>query len=254
MPPNCSNARRPISRSGRAVAPVSSACRRRRSSFGDISLRAHYRTGGPIIGSGALVYDGEMFDYKEAVIRNFPFARIGTYVFGAHIVEVEVDTVTGKVEILRAWAAHDVGRAINPTAVEGQIQGGFVQGAGYALLEELLWEDGQPINPSMMDYKVFGALDLPLEIHPIIVEAPEPSGPFGAKGIGEPPLVGAAPAIANAVADATGLRLRTLPDDAGTGAGRARLGGGKIALLRRCPCSAARRGLRRRPSRRRTAG
>ena len=180
-------------------------------SFGDISLRAHYQTGGPIIGSGALVYDGETFDYKEAVIRNYPFARIGTYVFGAHIVEVEVDTVTGKVEILRAWAAHDVGRAINPTAVEGQIQGGFVQGAGYALLEELLWEDGQPVNPSMMDYKVFGALDLPLEIHPIIVEAPEPSGPFGAKGIGEPPLVGAAPAIANAVADATGLRLRTIP-------------------------------------------
>ena len=210
-PPTCSNARRPISRSGRAAAPVSSACRRRRSSFGDISLRAHYQTGGPIIGSGALVYDGETFDYKEAVIRNYPFARIGTYVFGAHIVEVEVDTVTGKVDILRAWAAHDVGRAINPTAVEGQIQGGFVQGAGYALLEELLWEDGQPVNPSMMDYKVFGAFDLPLEIHPIIVEAPEPSGPFGAKGIGEPPLVGAAPAIANAVADATGRRLRTIP-------------------------------------------
>ena len=183
----------------------------RELSFGEISLRAHYRTGGPIIGSGALVYDGEGFDYKEAVIRNYPFERVGTYVFGAHVVEVEVDTVTGKVEILRAWAAHDVGRAINPTSVEGQILGGFVQGAGYALLEELLWEDGQPVNPSMMDYKVFGALDLPLDIHPIIVEEPEPSGPFGAKGIGEPPLVGAAPAIANAVAHATGLRLRTIP-------------------------------------------
>ena len=183
----------------------------RELSFGEISLRAHYRTGGPIIGSGALVYDGEAFDYKEAVIRNYPFERVGTYVFGAHVVEVEVDTVTGKVDILRAWAAHDVGRAINPTSVEGQILGGFVQGAGYALLEELLWEDGQPVNPSMMDYKVFGALDLPLDIHPIIVEEPEPSGPFGAKGIGEPPLVGAAPAIANAVAHATGLRLRTIP-------------------------------------------
>lgn len=180
-------------------------------SFGDVSLRAHYQAGGPIIGSGGLVYDGEAFDYKEALIRNYPFARIGTYVFGAHVVEVDVDTVTGKVEILRAWAAHDVGRAINPTAVEGQIQGGFVQGAGYALVEELLWEDGQPINPSMMDYKVFGAPDLPLEIHPIVVEDPEPSGPFGAKGVGEPPLVGAAPAIANAVANATGLRLRTIP-------------------------------------------
>ena len=122
----------------------------RELSFGDISLRAHYRTGGPIIGSGALVYDGEPFDAKEALIRNYPFERIGTYVFGAHIVEVEVDTVTGKVEILRAWAAHDVGRAINPTAVEGQIQGGFVQGAGYALVEELLWEDG-PADQSEHD-------------------------------------------------------------------------------------------------------
>ena len=183
----------------------------REASFGEISLRAHYQTGGPIIGSGSLVYDGEAFDYKEALIRNYPFSRIGTYVFGAHIVEVEVDTVTGKVDIVRAWAAHDVGRAINPTSVEGQILGGFVQGAGYALLEELLWEDGQPINPSMMDYKVYGALDLPLDIHPIVVENPEPSGPFGAKGIGEPPLVGAAPAIANAVAHATGRRLRTIP-------------------------------------------
>jgi CO/xanthine dehydrogenase Mo-binding subunit len=179
--------------------------------FRDISFRAHYQSGGPIIGSGSLVFDGEPFDLKEAVIENFPFSSIGTYIFGAHVVEVEVDTVTGKVEILRAWAAHDVGRAINPTAVEGQIIGGFAQGAGYALVEELLWEDGQPINASMMDYKVFGSLDLPLEIHPIIVEDPEPSGPFGAKGIGEPPLVGAAPAIANAVANAIGARLRRIP-------------------------------------------
>ncbi len=180
-------------------------------SFQDISLRAHYTSGGPILGSGALVYDGEPFDPKEATIRNYPFERIGTYTFGAQIVEIEVDTVTGQIEIINAWSAHDVGKAINPLAVEGQIQGGFAQGAGYALVEELLWDEGQPINPTMMDYKVPGAPDLPMEIHPIIVENPEPSGPFGAKGVGEPPLIGVAPAIANALAHAAGVRLRRIP-------------------------------------------
>lgn len=179
--------------------------------FAEVSMRAHYQAGGPIIGSGALVYDGEAFDLKSTTIKNFPFGSIGTYIFGAQIVEVEVDRLTGKVEIVEAWCAHDVGRAINPTAVEGQIQGGFAQGAGYALIEELVWDDGQPINPTMMDYKVPGSLDLPVGIHPIVVEDPEPTGPFGAKGIGEPPLIAAAPAIANAIAHATGRRLRTLP-------------------------------------------
>jgi CO/xanthine dehydrogenase Mo-binding subunit len=180
-------------------------------SFAEISGRAHYVTGGPIIGTNSLVYDGEEFDPKRALMEHFPFARIGTYVFGAQIVEVEVDEVTGQVEVLNVWSAHDVGRAINPAAVEGQIQGGVVQGLGYALFEELTWEDGQPTNPTMMDYKVPGALDTPLGIYPIIVESEEETGPFGAKGVGEPGLVGVAPAVANAVAHATGARLTRLP-------------------------------------------
>ncbi len=180
-------------------------------SFAEISGRAHYVTGGPIIGTHALVYDGQEFDPKRALMDHFPFARIGTYVFGAQVVEVEVDEVTGQVEVLNVWSAHDVGRAINPAAVEGQIQGGVVQGLGYALCEELTWEDGQPTNPTMMDYKVPGALDTPTNIHPIIVESEEETGPFGAKGVGEPGLVGVAPAVANAVAHATGVRLTRLP-------------------------------------------
>ena len=180
-------------------------------SFAEISGRAHYVTGGPIIGTNSLVYDGEEFDPKRALMEHFPFARIGTYVFGAQIAEVEVDEVTGQVEVLNVWAAHDVGRAINPAAVEGQIQGGVVQGLGYALYEELTWEDGQPTNPTMMDYKVPGALDTPLGIYPIIVESEEDTGPFGAKGVGEPGLVGVAPAVANAVAHATGIRLTKIP-------------------------------------------
>ena len=179
--------------------------------FAEISGRAHYVTGGPIIGTNSLVYDGEAFDPKSALMEHFPFARIGTYVFGAQIVEIEIDDVTGQVEVMNVWSAHDVGRAINPGAVEGQIQGGVAQGLGYALCEELTWEDGQPTNPTMMDYKVPGSLDTPLGIYPIIVESNEPTGPFGAKGVGEPGLVGVAPAVANAIADAVGVRLTKLP-------------------------------------------
>jgi carbon-monoxide dehydrogenase large subunit len=122
-----------------------------------------------------------------------------------------VDEDTGQVVPVAAWLAHDVGRAINPLAVEGQIQGGFVQGLGYALWEELIWDNGRLSNPTMMDYKIPGTLDVPLAIEPIIVEEHEASGPFGAKGVGEPGIIAAAPAVANAVAAATGVRFRQLP-------------------------------------------
>jgi len=106
---------------------------------------------------------------------------------------------------------HDVGRAINPGAVEGQIQGGFVQGAGYALTEEMVWDGGRLANPTLMDYKIPSSRDVPFEIDVIIVEVPDPTHPFGAKGIGEPPLIGAAAAIPNAIAAAAGTRVRRLP-------------------------------------------
>ena len=167
--------------------------------------------GGPIAGSHALAFDGERMDPKRATIHGFIFPNIGAYTFGAQACEVEVDEVTGQTRVLRVWSAHDVGRAINPAQIEGQIAGGFVQGMGYALYEELVWDAGRVANPTLMDYKLPGALDAPPEIHPIILEDPEPSGPFGAKGVGEPPLVGAAAVIANAVADAIGNRVRVLP-------------------------------------------
>jgi carbon-monoxide dehydrogenase large subunit len=119
--------------------------------------------------------------------------------------------MTGKVEVLEAWSAHDVGRALNPGAVEGQIQGGFVQGMGYALVEEIVWDDGRHANPTMMDYKIPGALDTPYRIWPVILENPAAKGPFGAKGVAEIPLVGVAPAVVNAVYHATGARLRKIP-------------------------------------------
>jgi len=127
------------------------------------------------------------------------------------VVDAEVDETTGAVRVIEAWCAHDVGRAINPGAVESQIHGGFVQGLGYALCEEMVWEDGRLVNPSFMDYKFPGSMEAPDKIHTIILETPEPSHPFGVKGVGEPPLVGAAPAINNAVSAATGLHLKRIP-------------------------------------------
>ena len=167
--------------------------------------------GGPITGSHSLTFDGERMDPKHATIHGFIFPNIGAYTFGAQACEVEVDEVTGQTKVLRVWSAHDVGRAINPAQIEGQIEGGFIQGMGYALFEELVWDSGRISNPSLMDYKLPGALDSPPEIYPIILEDPEPSGPFGAKGVGEPPLIGAAAVIANAIANAIGGRVRKLP-------------------------------------------
>lgn len=116
-----------------------------------------------------------------------------------------------KGETVEAWSACDIGKAINPMSVEGQIQGGFVQGLGFALFEEVVWDGARIANPSLMDYKIATTLDVPAQIHPLIIEDPETDGPFGAKGIGEIPICAVARAIANGIAAATGVRLRQLP-------------------------------------------
>jgi len=184
----------------------------KRVSFKDIALHSLFRSGGPIAATHGFVFDGPGFDPKRASINRLAFANLGVYTFGAHCVEVDVDTATGAVAVRRAWCAHDVGHAINPVSCEGQIQGGFVQGMGYALTEALHWNDeGWLTTTTLADYKIPGALDVPPDIHAIVLEDPEPSHPLGAKGIGEPSLVGAAPAIANAIRAATGVRLTTLP-------------------------------------------
>jgi CO/xanthine dehydrogenase Mo-binding subunit len=181
-------------------------------SFEEISKRAHYHAGGPMIARGSFVFEAGEIDPKQAVTRGFmSLDHIGTYVFGAQVVETEIDLVTGKVDAVEVWSAHDVGRAVNRAAVEGQIHGGVAQGLGFALMEELVWDGGRLANPSFMDYKIPGTLDLPDAIHPIVIENPEPSHPFGVKGIGEPPAIGIAAAVAGAVDHATGVRIRQLP-------------------------------------------
>ncbi|HAJ36384.1 MAG TPA: oxidoreductase [Chloroflexi bacterium] len=131
--------------------------------------------------------------------------------FGVHIVDVEVDVETGKVSILRYTAAQDVGRAIHPSYVEGQLQGGAAQGIGWALNEEYVYDDqGRLLNASLLDYRMPTALDLPM-IDTVLVEVHNPGHPYGVRGVGEVPIVPPAAAVANAIYHAIGVRMTELP-------------------------------------------
>ena len=161
---------------------------------------------GCVVGAADLVGEGT-FDPPTTPLdedgQGVPYA---TYAFAAQMAEVEVDLALGTVKVLRIVAAHDVGRAVNPMQVEGQIHGGVAQGLGLALMEEYV--PGRTEN--LHDYLIPTIGDVP-PIECILVEDPEPLGPWGAKGIGEPALIPTAPAILNAIHDATGVRLRHVP-------------------------------------------
>jgi CO/xanthine dehydrogenase Mo-binding subunit len=131
--------------------------------------------------------------------------------FGTHCVDVEVDPETGKVEILRYTIAQDVGKAIHPAMVEGQLQGGAVQGIGWALHEEY-WYDEQGVmhNPTFLDYRIPTCSDVPF-LDTILVEVPDPAHPYGVRGVGEAPIVPPPAALANAICRATGVRMAELP-------------------------------------------
>ena len=134
-----------------------------------------------------------------------------SYCFGVQAVIVEVDEETGKVRVLRVYAANDVGRAINPALVEGQIEGGVAMGIGYALSEKFLMKDGYVLTKEFKDMGIPRTTDVPTDIRTVIVEDNHPFGPYGAKGMGELPLNATAPAILNAIHNAVGVRLNTLP-------------------------------------------
>jgi CO/xanthine dehydrogenase Mo-binding subunit len=132
------------------------------------------------------------------------------YVFGCQVAEVEVDTVTGEVQVLGIWAAHDVGRAVNPQGVEAQIEGGVVQALGQGLMEDYKLEQGRTTTAGFAKYILPTALDVP-HINSIIIEDPDPLGPLGVKGIGEPAMIPTIPAVTNAIYDAVGVRIMSLP-------------------------------------------
>ena len=150
-------------------------------------------SGGPIIGRGTANPGG-----------------VGN-AFGVHIVDVEVDPDTGKVDILRYTTIQDVGKAIHPSYVEGQIQGGAVQGIGWALNEEYYFnDDGSMMNSSFLDYRMPISLDLPM-IDTVLVEVANPGHPLGVRGVGEVCLVPPMAAVANAISHAIGARVENLP-------------------------------------------
>jgi CO/xanthine dehydrogenase Mo-binding subunit len=132
------------------------------------------------------------------------------FTFGTHLADIEVDCETGAVKLLQYVASHDVGRAINPQSVEGQIAGGAAQGIGFALMERVVFEEGVNYSSGLFTYPIPNALDLP-SIKTVILESGSGVGPFGARGIGEPPIGPCAPAIAAAIEDAIGVRPTELP-------------------------------------------
>ena len=164
--------------------------------------------GGPIVGNGNFMptyvtgLDKETGQGDRAVVH---------YTTGAQAVELEVDLDTGRIEVVRGVAAFDVGRAINPELVKAQMEGGFVQGMSTALFESLQLKDGVPQNPSFVDYRIATTADAPSEVQAIMVEVPQDDGPWGARGIGEHPMVPTIPAIANAIYDAIGVRIGSPP-------------------------------------------
>lgn len=167
--------------------------------------KVHFRAGGGQVVS-EVFYDPPS-EYQD---KNFVGNVSATYGFATHAAEVEVDLDTGKVTVLRMVCAHDVGKALQPLSLTGQVEGGVTQGLGYALTEELLVEGGKVANPTFVDYHLPRATDVP-PIEAVFVETDDPAGPFGAKGMAEGPIIPVAAAVANAVADALGVRLRQIP-------------------------------------------
>ena len=178
-----------------------------RLQLGTLLRAMHFRSQGQMLTVEAF-YDppNELPDWEQGKGN-----MSATYVYGTQGAEVEVDTETGEVRLLKLVAVHDVGRALNPKALRGQIYGALAQGLGYALYEQVLTHEGRVLNPGFRDYKIPTACELDFPVEVAFVETGDGFGPFGAKGVGEPGLVPTAPAIANAIHDAVGVWVRDLP-------------------------------------------
>jgi CO/xanthine dehydrogenase Mo-binding subunit len=168
---------------------------------------AHFRPQGTMLNAEAF-YDppNELPDWERGWGN-----MSATYAWGAQGAQVEVDTDTGEVRLLKMVMVHDVGRVLNPQTLRGQMLGALAQGVGYALYEQVLSQEGRILNPNFRDYKIptICEMDFPVDLD--FVETDDPEGPFGAKGVGEPGLVPTAPAISNAIYDAVGVRIHDLP-------------------------------------------
>jgi CO/xanthine dehydrogenase Mo-binding subunit len=161
---------------------------------------------GTIIGSGSFEPPFTKADKDGQSPNITPF-----WMIGAAGVEISVDTETGRITCDRLVTAGDVGRAINPEIVERQLNSAAIMALGSSIAEVMIFENGQLVNASLADYKIPSFLDIPVEIEAELIGEPHPSAPFGAKGVGESGSFGVTPAIANALQDATGVRVRAMP-------------------------------------------
>jgi CO/xanthine dehydrogenase Mo-binding subunit len=168
-------------------------------------MKKHFNEAGTILGKGVFHTRGGNISLNNSMGDNFS----AFWMYGCAVADVEVDSETGKVKVLKIVSANDVGKAINPSLCKQQIEGGIMMGLGYALQENLISDKGKILNDNLMDYKIPTFADS-TEIIPILIEKPDPHGPFGAKGIAEESIVPVAPAIANAVYHATGVRIMSL--------------------------------------------
>jgi xanthine dehydrogenase molybdenum-binding subunit len=175
-------------------------------SVAEVAKAAHYRREGSQL-MAEHFYDPPTEEPNSLGHGN----KSAAYSFAFHGAEVEVDQETGEVKLLRLVAAHDAGKVINPLGAEGQIEGGVAQGIGFAVMEKLFGDRGEKLYSNMQDYKIPAAADMPDRVESIFIEKRDPKGPFGAKGVAEPAVIPVAPAIANAIADAIGVRIRDLP-------------------------------------------
>jgi CO/xanthine dehydrogenase Mo-binding subunit len=174
-------------------------------SIGEVAFNSQVIQGRPLIATAS--FNPPTAPLNAETGQGKPFA---TYVYATQVAEVEVDTETGQVDVLRMVAAHDCGTPINPMLVEGQVQGGIAMGIGFALSEEVLYHEGRQVNSRFGNYAMPTTMDVP-DVEVEIVENYDPTGPFGAKGVGEPTLVPTAAAICNAIYDAVGVRIHDLP-------------------------------------------
>jgi CO/xanthine dehydrogenase Mo-binding subunit len=163
---------------------------------------------GPIMGRGSFRLDDPPYDQDSASGYHDPSLPCPT--FSCHVAEVEVDEATGKVKVMRYTAAHDVGKAVNPVCLEGQIEGAIIQGMGFALSEELILKKGVVLNGSFLEYHIPTSKEM-MPINIILIEKPDATGPYGAKGVGEQAGVPALAAVANAIHNAIGVRIKDLP-------------------------------------------
>jgi CO/xanthine dehydrogenase Mo-binding subunit len=171
--------------------------------YSDVMFKRFGMQGGTLVGEGQ-VKTSTKNEFGEKSTSAFWFLAAGA-------AEVEVDVETGKLKLIKYATAVDVGKALNPLGCRQQLAGAAITGIGQALFEEIAYDNGQLINPNLVDYVLPSLGDMPAVIDPICVEVPDPNGPFGAKGIGESALIPVAPAIANAVFDAVGVRIKDLP-------------------------------------------